>query len=114
MEGVAILRDRFARALIAGLVVVIGACALAWPVQLDDYDPWGFRIVCGTGLASSYDQASIADEQRRPAPQPQREYVDACGSAIVWRRAWATSMLALGGGVLLALLWSRRATDGTN
>ncbi len=110
MSRLAFLRDRAVLALIAGAVVAIGMCALAWPVQLDDYDPWGFRIGCGTGFASSYDQATLADEERRSA-QSQSGYVDACGSAVLWRRVWSTAMLGLGCG-LTVLLVNRRVTDG--
>lgn len=107
MNSAALLRDRFASALIVGALLVIGIFALSWPVELDDYDRWGFRIDCGTGFASSYDQAALTDQQPPPPPQSQSGYVDGCQSAVLWRRGWASALLAIGVGAGLVLLLSR-------
>jgi hypothetical protein len=107
MRRLAILRDRVAIALVAAAVVAVGVLALFWPVRLDGFDRWGFRVGCGTGLASSYDQATLADRQPGPAPQPEGGYVDACRSAVLWRRAWAVALVGVGGGGLTVLLGNR-------
>lgn len=106
MRLVSILRDRVTIALVAAGLVVFGLLAMNWSVQLADYDRWGFRIECGTGFASSYDQATLADQQPPPPPQAQGGYADRCQTAVVWRRVWASTVIVLGGGVL-ALLASR-------
>ena len=107
MKPAALLRDPLVSALIAGTLLVIGIFALSWPVELDEYDRWGFRIDCGTGFASSYDQAAIADQQAPSPPQSQSGYVDGCQSAVLWRRGWASAVLALGVGAGLVLLLNR-------
>ncbi|MCV7013380.1 hypothetical protein [Mycolicibacterium madagascariense] len=99
-----LLRDPVTIALVAGGLVVFGILAMNWPVQLGDYDRWGFRIGCGTGFASSYDQATLADQQPPTPPQPQGGYADRCESAVVWRRTWASTVIVLGGGALVLLL----------
>ncbi len=104
MRGPAILRDHVAIALVAGAIVAIGVLALFWSVQLDGYDRWGFRIGCGTGLASSYDQATLADQQ---PTGPHGGYVDACHSAVLWRRVWAVALVGLGVGCLVFLVNDR-------
>ena len=104
----ALLRDRFVLTLIALVVLVVGGFALFWSVSLDDFDRWGFRISCGTGLLADYGQAEIAD--RHPLPEAaaeHRDYVAACGSAVWERRAWAVPVLLLGLGGSMALLVHR-------
>jgi hypothetical protein len=113
MRAVEILRDRVTITLVAGALLAIGVLALFWSVQLDGYDRWGFRIGCGTGVASSYDQATLTDQQPPPPPQPQSGYVQGCQSAMLWRRAWAASLIVLGGGTVITLLLyrERRSAD---
>ena len=106
MRLASILRDRVTIALVAVGLVVFGILAMNWSVQLDDYDRWGFRIGCGTGFTTSYDQATLADQQPPLPPQPQSGYTDRCQTAVVWRRVWATSVIVLGG-AMLALLVAR-------
>lgn len=107
MAPTALLRDPLVSALIVGTLLVIGIFALYWPVELDEYDRWGFRIDCGTGFASSYDQAALADQQPPSSPQSQSGYVDGCKSAVLWRRGWASAVLALGVGAGVVLLLRR-------
>jgi len=84
------------------LLLVTGLFTLWMPVFLGDFDQWGFRINCGTGLRSALSQAEIADSTGT-------HFADRCGTAIAVRRAW-TIPLAMAGALLLsALLISRRA-----
>jgi hypothetical protein len=101
-----LLRDRFVLTLIALAVLVVGGFALFWSVSLDDFDRWGFRISCGTGLVADYGQAEIAD-QHRPSDAGADDYVAACRSAVWERRAWAVPVVLLGLGGSMALLVQR-------
>jgi hypothetical protein len=77
-----------------------GVFALYSPAALDDYDKWGFRIVCGSALSADYEQAAIADEE---VAEP-GDRVDQCRSAIWWRRGWASTLVLVGAGLSIAML----------
>lgn len=100
-------RDRFVLALVAAALIAAGLLALNSPTTLDEFDRWGFRIVCGTGFTADYGQAEIAD-----ATETSSDYVGQCGSAVTWRRTWAGGLVLLGAGLSLglALRWQRNAT----
>jgi hypothetical protein len=76
---------------IAGvLLAVIGLAALLYPIYLDQYDVYGIKITCGNSLRSNLGQAgeaSAADGQSA---------VRQCGTALLIRRAWAISAVAIG------------------
>jgi hypothetical protein len=83
--------------LVAGLLLLTsGLFALWMPVFLGDFDQWGFRIKCGSGLSSALSQAEIADSTGA-------HFVDRCGTAIAVRRAW-TIPLAVTGTLFLSAL----------
>lgn len=86
--------------LAAGLVLLMtGLFALWIPVFLGDFDQWGFRINCGSGLSSAFSQAEIADSAGT-------HFVDRCGTAIAVRRAWTIPLAAAGALLLSALVIS--------
>jgi hypothetical protein len=83
--------------LAAGLLLLMtGLFALWLPVRLGDFDQWGFRINCGSGLHGAFSQAEVADSTGT-------HFVDRCGTAIAERRAW-TIPLAVAGGLFLGAL----------
>lgn len=108
MEWGSMVRDRFVVALVAIAMLVIGFAALAWTTSLDDYDRWGFRISCGSGLVADYDRAAIADQAEASASE---DYVSNCHSAIWWRRGWGSALVfaGLGTGSVLLVRWQREA-----
>jgi hypothetical protein len=86
--------------LAAGLFLLTsGLFALWMPVFLGDFDQWGFRIKCGSGLSSALSQAEIADSTGA-------HFVDRCGTAIAVRRAWTIPLAVTGTLFLSALLIS--------
>jgi hypothetical protein len=73
---------------IAGvLLAVIGVAALWFPVYLDQYDLYGIQVACGRGFSSSLTQAAQAGNGNM---------VDRCGTALLVRRTWAISAVAIG------------------
>lgn len=111
MKWVAVLRDRVVLGLVAVAMLVTGLFALYAPTALDDYDKWGFRIVCGSGLSADYEQAAIADEVATATG----DHVDQCRSAIWWRRGWASTLVLIGASMSIALLVrQQRESAGTD
>jgi hypothetical protein len=110
MRPAAILRNRMGLTLVASTAVFIGVLALFWPVHLDDYDQYGFRIGCGDGAVADYEQAKSADRQaskslQQQTPERGTDRVGDCRSATRWRRGWAAPVAVLGiAGLLTALL----------
>jgi hypothetical protein len=91
------MSTRRLRILAAGLLLLMtGLFALWLPVRLGDFDQWGFRIHCGTGLHGAFSQAEVADSTGT-------HFVDRCGTAIAVRRAW-TIPLAVTGALFLSAL----------
>ncbi len=73
---------------IAGLLLaVIGLAALLYPIYLDQYDVYGIKITCGNCLRSNLGQAAQADGH---------DTARQCGTALLVRRAWAISAVAIG------------------
>ncbi|WP_156622902.1 hypothetical protein [Mycobacterium sp. 1164966.3] len=96
-SALATMSTRHLLILAAGLLLLMtGLFALWMPVFLGDFDQWGFRINCGTGLRSAFSQAQIADSSGT-------HFVDRCGTAIAVRRAW-TIPLAVSGALFLSAL----------
>ena len=101
------------RAFYVGVVsvflIVVGVLALYFPVFIDAYDQYGWQIECGTGFGSDLSQAAEATGGN---------YVDQCGSALMWRRMWAIPLVAFGAiafaGVMLvaATVWGRESVFG--
>ncbi len=101
------------RAFYVGVVsvflIVVGVVALNFPVFIDAYDQYGWQIKCGTGFGSDLTQAAAATGGN---------YVDQCGTALMWRRMWTIPMVAFGAivfaGVMLvaATVWGRESVFG--
>ena len=89
--------------------IVVGVFALYFPVFIDAYDQYGFQIKCGTGFGSDLSQAADATGG---------DYVDQCGTALMWRRMWAIPLVVFGAivlaGVMLveATVWGRESVFG--
>ncbi|KUH83467.1 MULTISPECIES: hypothetical protein [unclassified Mycobacterium] len=121
MKIAAILRDRVTIALAAAAMIGAGFFALYWPTSLNEYDPWGVRIQCGSGLAADFDQATIAEDvgtansvaANLVAAPPNPSYVDRCRTALWQRRAWAAALLSVGVVVAIALLLARHRQQST-
>lgn len=94
----AALRNRVAIGAIAAFAIATGLW-LYWPVRLDVFDPWGFRITCGSGFLPNFDRAS--------APLGGDD-ITACRNAVWSRRAWAAVPLGIGVGCLAVLHRTRR------
>jgi hypothetical protein len=88
----------------AVVLLVGGLLALHFPVYIDAYDRWGWRIECGDGYGADLGQALIADEGFDPAsgepppavPTGDNDYVGQCNTALALRRAWAIPVAVLG------------------
>jgi hypothetical protein len=97
-------------AAVAVVLLVGGLLALHFPVYIDAYDRWGWRIECGDGYGADLGQAAIADQGFDPAsgePPPAavatgnavsagNDYVGQCNTALAIRRAWAIPLAVLG------------------
>jgi hypothetical protein len=80
----------------AGLVLIIGVLAMWQPVHLADFDSYGVQISCGSGFLGDMSHPELVDGGAGP-------HSEACGSALLKRRAWAVAMMVGGAGVLLLL-----------
>jgi hypothetical protein len=89
--------------IIAAAVLGIGLFALNFPVFLDDFDQYGWQIKCGTGYLSDLTQAAAAIGGKN--------YVDACETALLIRRAWAFPLVVVGGTIFLAVLVASATTS---
>jgi hypothetical protein len=89
--------------IVAAVVLGIGLFALNFPVFLDDFDQYGWQIKCGTGYVTDLSQAAAAVGGTN--------YVDACQSALLMRRAWGLPLVVVGGTVLLAVLVASATTS---
>ncbi len=89
--------------IIAAVVLGLALFALNFPVFLDDYDQYGWQIKCGTGYLSELSQAAAAVGGKN--------YVDACETALLIRRAWTYPLAVAGGIVLLAVLVASATTS---
>lgn len=101
MSSDKLLRNRFGLALVSSAVLALAAIALLWPIALDHWDQYGFRIACGNGASTEYTQAAAADQENRNAVQGQAteratDYVGDCRSATWWRRGWTAPLAILG------------------
>lgn len=86
---------------IAGVVLALmGLAALVYPVYLNELDPYGMKVDCGSGLISDLGQARNADSD---------ELASSCESALLVRRAWSIPMAAAGLGLIawFSVLWVR-------
>lgn len=83
---------------IAGaLLVVIGLLALWFPVYLNQYDPYGMQIACGSGFSANLSQAADTNGDGLVAQ---------CGTALLLRRIWAIPVVVLGWLILTGLIAS--------
>lgn len=87
----------------AAVVLGIALFALNFPVFLDDFDQWGFQIKCGTGYISDLTQAASAIGEKN--------YVDACESALLMRRLWTLPLVVLSATVLLIVVVASAMTS---
>lgn len=87
----------------AAVVLGIGLFALNFPVFLADFDQYGWQIKCGTGYVTDLAQAAAATGDK--------DYVGACESELLIRRAWTYPLVVLGGVVLLAVLVTAATTS---
>ncbi|BBZ72658.1 hypothetical protein [Mycobacterium paraseoulense] len=102
---------------VATVALVIGLCALRFPVFIDAYDQFGWQVKCGSGFTTDLTQASVADGNKndhggpiQPAP-PRTNYVDQCDNALFIRRAWAIPAATVGGLTLVGLAAAALAHD---
>jgi len=92
------------------VLIVGGLLALNFPVFLDAFDQYGFRIKCGTGYATDLSQAAAAAGEHT--------YVDQCETALLVRRTWAIPLVVVGAIVLAlvlamaAIVWGRESAFG--
>jgi hypothetical protein len=104
----ALIRDRFAIAIVAGLIAIVGVVAFYYPVQLRDYDPWGVKVPCGTALSPDLDQAVEADMYTANPPpgaavSGPTHYAAQCNQAVWIRRGWSVP-LTLAGVIVVGLM----------
>ena len=85
-------------------------------MMLDQFDRWGFRIHCGSGLSADYGQATIAEgaEAARPGAHDGDGYVERCRSATWWRHAWACPLVFAGLALSIGLLLGFQQPDSLN
>lgn len=111
-----LIRDRFAIALLAGLIATIGVVAFYYPIQLSDYDPWGMKIPCGTALSPDVDQAVEADMYTANPPAQAvasgpTQYAAQCNRAVWIRRGWSVP-LTLAGVIVIGVIALGRGPQG--
>ncbi|CAM3239302.1 hypothetical protein H7J50_02415 [Mycobacterium intermedium] len=85
----------------AGVVLALmGLAALVYPVYLNELDPYGIKVDCGSGLISDLGQARNANSD---------ELASDCEGALLARRAWSIPTLAAGLGLIawFSVLWVR-------
>jgi hypothetical protein len=104
----ALIRDRFAIAVVAGLIAIVGVVAFYYPIQLRDYDPWGVKVPCGTALSPDLDQAVEADMYTANPPtgaavSGPTHYAAQCNQAVWIRRGWSVP-LTLAGVIVVGLM----------
>ncbi|UXA07174.1 hypothetical protein KXD96_03160 [Mycobacterium sp. SMC-2] len=100
----------FAAAIVA---LTVGLLALRFPVFIDDYDQFGWKVKCGNGFTTDLAQASSADANKNEheGAMPSANYVGQCDDALMIRRAWAIPAAALGGLTLVGLAGVTLAHD---
>jgi hypothetical protein len=89
--------------IVCAVLLVVGLIALNFPVFLDAYDQWGFQVKCGTGYATDLTQAA--------ATVGEHNFVDQCETALLVRRMWTISLVAVSGLVLLAVVAASAITS---
>ena len=97
-----LIRDRFAIAVVAGLIAFVGVVAFYYPIQLSAYDPWGMKIPCGTAMSPDVDQAVEADiytanPPARATSSGPTNYAAECNQAVWIRRGWSVPLILVGG-----------------
>lgn len=106
-----LIRDRFAIAVVAGLVAIIGVVAFYYPIQLSDYDPWGMKIPCGTAMSPDVDQAIEADIYTANPPRATSsgptQYAAECNQAVWIRRGWSVPLTLTGVIVVVVIALGR-------
>jgi hypothetical protein len=91
-------------------LIAVGLIALNFPVFIDGFDQYGFQVKCGTGYISDLSQAAAAAGEHN--------YVDQCETALMLRRLWTISLVAVGLIVLVivvgvaATVWGRESAFG--
>ena len=95
-----LIRDRFAIAIVAGLIGIFGLVAFYYPIQLSAYDPWGMKVPCGTAMSPDVDQAVEADIYTANPPRPTSsgptQYAAECNQAVWIRRGWSVPLMLVG------------------
>lgn len=87
----------------AGVLLIIGLIALNFPVFIDAFDQYGFQIKCGKGYATDLTQAA--------ATTGEHDFVDQCETALLMRRMWTISLVAISALVLLAVTTASAITS---
>lgn len=108
-----LIRDRFAIAVVAGLIAIVGVVAFYYPIQLSDYDPWGIKIPCGTAMSPDLDQAVEADMYTANPPPGSASsgpthYAAECNQAVWIRRGWSVPLTLAGVIVVGVIALGRR------
>jgi hypothetical protein len=87
IQGEAVSHRQMYVGIVGVLLAAFGLAALLYPIHLDFYDVYGIKVSCGNGFNSNLSQAGQTDGHDVAAQ---------CGSALLVRRAWAISAVALG------------------
>ena len=103
----ALIRDRFAIAVVAGLIAIVGVVAFYYPVQLRDYDPWGIKVPAvprcrrirpGGGGRHVHGESAARGSRIGPT-----QYAAQCNQAVWIRRGWSVP-LTLAGVIVVGLM----------